>query len=500
MADFNKPDYSSFDLSHMHRTSFDMGKLIPISVIKTIPGDRINVDVKAFVRGMPTIAPIVDKVDIKINHFYVPYRVLWNKWGDFISHKKGTSAFPAPTIPTFKPTPRVNPEDKYLNGRLADYLGISDRSNMDKLSLFPFLAYQTIFLEYYAPARWVEYLQANGNAHPLNALKDALEQVREIENYHISNTNIKNHVFGELRTVGWNHDYFTNALPTPSLNGDVTLDFYNDNVAEDMKDLGDEYPFHSSLNFDDPVVKARRATVRDLRQNIAMQHFLEKLNYSGGRYIETMKVLWGQNIPDSTLQRPEYLGGDVIPLFVNEVEQTATTSEGNLGDLGGKPIGAGKFNDVNFVADEFGIYMCLAHVVPKRSYGDAIDKLWTQTDVFDFPLPDFEGIGDQAVKQYELCGHGEGIFGYVPRYSEYKGQIDRFSGEMKHTLKHWHMGDMGIDLAYYPEISPAFIDCNPREDIFIVQNEPDKLLGTFEINAYAKRKLGVQVLPGISRI
>ena len=238
-----------------------------------------------------------------------------------------------------------------------------------------------------------------------------------------------------------------------------------------------------------------------------MQQFLEKMQYGGGRYIETMKVIWGQDIPDATLQRPEYLGGDVIPLFVNEVESTSETQYAKLGDVGGKPVGAGRFEDIEFQVDEFGVYMVLAHVVPKRSYADAMDRMWLQKDVLDFPLPDFEGIGDQAVYSYEFNGkawHDDynntyGVFGYVPRYSEYKGQLDRFSGELRNTLKHWHLGMTAEDFGNIKEISPEFIECKPREDIFNV-NEPDKLLGTFQMNITANRKLSNNPLPGLARL
>ena len=99
----NNVNFSKFDLSHTHKTSMDMGQIVPIACIPTLPGDKVNVDVDAFIRGMPTIAPIMDKVDIKINHFYVPYRVLWSRFEEFISHsdKHKLRGDEKPTIPVF---------------------------------------------------------------------------------------------------------------------------------------------------------------------------------------------------------------------------------------------------------------------------------------------------------------------------------------------------------------------------------------------------------------
>ena len=150
-------DYNYFDLGHLHRTSFDMGELIPISVIPTLPGDKFKIDVEAFVRGMPTIAPIIDKVDLKINHFYVPYRVLWDRWKEFITQRDTHSVLGEP-IPKF-PTVRCNASEagNYKNGRLADYLGVSPTLNASGLvnadiSAMPFLTYYRIFIDHYAKA------------------------------------------------------------------------------------------------------------------------------------------------------------------------------------------------------------------------------------------------------------------------------------------------------------------------------------------------------------
>ena len=150
------------------------------------------------------------------------------------------------------------------------------------------------------------------------------------------------------------------------------------------------------------------ATIRELRENIALQHFLETMQQGGGRYMETMKLIWGQDIPDATLQRSEYLGGDVTPIFFNEVESNAGTPANALGDVAGKPVSGGRGSNINFKADEFGVYLCLAHVVPKRSYSDAIDlKVWKFDKPTDLPMKHFENLGDEAIYSSELIGSTE---------------------------------------------------------------------------------------------
>ena len=513
-------DYSTFDLSHLHRTTFDMGKLIPLSTKVTMPGDRINVSVDAFVRGMPTIAPILDKIDIKINHFYVPYRVLWNKFEEYYTKNNIHKALgePAPTLPTTKPKldslSGLPFNINYPCGRLADYLGVSPgygKLNLEyqSISAMPFLAYQKIFLDYYAPQRWVNYLMENGQEHPLAQLKLSLEKVKKGNGGDIGYVSDFTWL-GFLQNVNWNHDYFTNALPTPSLFDDAKLNLISQKWEGSSflidQGQGNSLSLKFGLTPHGNINNNLLSTVRDLRKNIATQHYLEVLNQGGGRYMETLKVLWNQDMDNRTLQRSEYIGGDVLQLFVNEVESTATTDKGNLGDVGGKPVGGGTTENEYFEADEFGIYMCLMHVVPKRTYSDAMSKsLWFTKDVDDLPNPEFEGIGDEAVYQYELTGkhtgvnYGLGVWGYVPRYSEYKTSIDRFSGEMRHTLEHWHLGSNAEEVEQYTTISPEFLNCNPREDIFNV-DEPDKFLGTFNVKIKAQRKLSANPTPGIPYI
>lgn len=520
------PDYSSFDLGFMHKTSYDMGQLVPIACTPTLPGDKINISVDAFIRGMPTTSPIVDKVDVKINHFFVPYRVLWEKFPDFISqsdrHLLHTSV--KPTMPRFS-APTTPADPNYPSGRLADYLGVSKFwRNTDKdFSAMPWLAYQKIYLDWFVPQRWRNYLLNNGNLHSLVQLEKELEDIRKSYGGDQGHIGHGAKLIEKLQNVGWNHDYFTNALPVPTLQGDQKIPLFNENTGEGAMyfENADGSNYTSQADYVTPFVPKswtgglepddsniqKLATIRDLRKSIAIQHYLEKLSYAGGRYYETLKVMWNQDINDKTLQMSEYVGGDVFNLFVNEVEATAGTAENALGDLAGKPIGAGSTDNEYYECEEHGIFLTLMHTVPRRSYADAMNKsLFDTLNVYDFPNPVFEGIGDEAVMAYELNGKqfnlnplAQPIFGYVPRYSSWKTGFDRYSGEMRNSLKHWHFGEDSNTMTD-TTISPEFITCNPRTDIFVVGPEPDKMLGTFEIKLNVKRKLQVNPMPGLGRI
>ena len=149
--------------------------------------------------------------------------------------------------------------------------------------------------------------------------------------------------------------------------------------------------------------------------------------------------------------------------------------------------------------------MCLAHVVPKRSYSDAIDiKVWKFDEPTDLPMKQFENLGDEVIYASELIGSAaidRQIFGYIPRYSRWKGSIDRYSGELRHTLKHWHLGTTSEEIGNYPTISPTFLEAKPRMDIFNVNDgETDNIFGVFNFDMQVNRGLTYNPQPGLQYI
>lgn len=538
-VNFNNPNYSRLDLSHLHRSSFDMGKIIPIDIQAVMPGDSFNINVEHFIRTMPTIVPIMDNVDLKINHFFVPYRILWEKFPEWLTMNNTHSILGErkPEIPKFRMAstpnaPKGESLPKYPNGRLADYLGLpsvwsgtnanplSETPEKDFFNIFPLLAYHKIVLDWYSPQRWVEYSNNGEDSQILIEMKKMLEYFKKsaggkFYDWCANSPNYYNRQLFKLRNVNWNNDLFTQALPTPTLFNDVKIPFLNkslqpgDGLQQDRQYYDASRPLVTpESGWSDGVYfnnAEKMATIRELRENIALQHFLETMQQGGGRYMETMKLIWGQDIPDATLQRSEYLGGDVTPIFFNEVESNAGTDANALGDVAGKPISGGRGSNINFKADEFGVYLCLAHVVPKRSYSDAIDiKIWKFDEPTDLPMKHFENLGDEAIYSSELIGSSgiDGqIFGYIPRYSRWKGAIDRYSGELRHTLKHWHLGTTAQEIGNYPTISPTFLEAKPRMDIFNVNDgETDNIFGVFNFDIQVNRGLSYNPQPGLQYI
>ena len=69
-----KPRKNTFDLSHDRKMSLNMGELVPILCLDTVPGDRITLTTSQMVRFAPMVAPIMHQVTVYTHFFFVPNR------------------------------------------------------------------------------------------------------------------------------------------------------------------------------------------------------------------------------------------------------------------------------------------------------------------------------------------------------------------------------------------------------------------------------------------
>lgn len=480
-----------FDLSHDVKLSLNMGWLVPSMVKECVPGDKWSLSAESMARLQALIAPMMHRVDVRHEYFFVPYRLLWDKWEMFISDKKD------PVLPPAFPTLTIN-NANYALGGLSDYLGIPipQPDSSEIVSAMPYAAYQMIFQEYYRDQNLVadvpyKLIDGSNNANAAQLLA--------------------------LRRRAWEHDYFTASLPFAQKGDPVSmpielenaeLKFSFDNPAAEMQIVTDldgittgiEVPTEdvddipSSRFFADTSGMTANTTINDLRRSNALQRFREKLARGGSRYTELIYSMFGIKSPDARLQRPEYITGVKAPIVISEVLNTTGTEEAPQGNMAGHGIAVmqGKFGHYNVM--EYGMVMCITSVVPRTCYQQGIDKMFLKTSSpYEYFFPDFAHIGEQEVKCKELYafqgGDGENTFGYVPRYAEYKVAHSRVCGDFRDTLAFWHMGRIFND-ANDATLSGDFVTCTPREDVFAVQDEGvDKILMHIQHRVRVVRKM-----------
>ena len=138
---------STFDRSHTHKTTFDAGELIPIYVDEVLPGDTKTADFTAFGRLAIPIAPIMDDIYVTFHSFFVPSRLVMDKFENLMGEQANpgdSTDFPIPQLVD-------NENNGFAVGSLADYFGLLTANQATGLSVnaLPFRAYNLIWNEWY---------------------------------------------------------------------------------------------------------------------------------------------------------------------------------------------------------------------------------------------------------------------------------------------------------------------------------------------------------------
>lgn len=481
-------------LSNYKLLTGDMGELIPIGVYEALPGDSVQHATSALVRCSPLLAPVMHPVSVRIHHWFVPYRLIWQEWEDFIT--AGPSGTSLPTFPTITlPNPTTV-------GSLADYLGIPNALNAPVVSALPFRAYAMIFNENYRDQDLVTELvmsMASGNDTTTNTV---------------------------LQNVAWEKDYFTSSRPWEQKGPTVTIPLGTSApvVTNDLEiqlrgvtsgggnlqvqasgtgtvgtylqlagspgspaaTQGVKFGPVSGLRTD--LTGASAITVNALRQALALQSFEEARARYGSRYTEYLRYL-GVKSSDARLQRPEYLGGGKQTIQFSEVLATAasTTPATAVGEMKGHGISAMKSNRYRRFFEEHGVVISMMSVLPKTMYVQGIARHWNRRTKEDFWQREFQHIGQQAVKNKEVYAAAvapDATFGYQDRYDEYRRTENTIAGEFRTSaLDYWHMGRI---FASEPALNATFVKSVPSKRNFASQST-DVLYVMAKHNIQARR-------------
>lgn len=479
----HKPQGNLFDLTHDVKLSLNMGELIPVFLMDCLPGDRVKISCENVMRLAPMIAPLMHRVNVYCHYFFVPNRILWGHWEQFI-----TGNYPADTGGTSEsiapPYLTVGAGGSY--GRLANYLGLprpdsfggnADQNGSAQVSALPYAAYQKIYDEYYRDQNLVEPLVAPGDF----IVSDGSQDPNAI-------------MLNGIRTRAWEHDYFTACLPFAQKGASVTIPFSGTDVPVRSNRSGGGTsltgtPDNQALGYvpsENPAIAADAlyadassfvgsATMNDLRRAEALQKWLEANARGGTRYTEHIKHMFGVFSSDKRLQRPEYITGISSPITISEVLNTTGTTELPQGNMSGHGLGVMSGYQGSYFCEEHGWIMGILSVLPKTAYQQGIPRMFSRESVLDYAWPQFANIGEQEVLRKEVYGlatDDDETFGYLPRYSEYKYMPSRVAGDFQTTLDFWHMGRI---FAAPPVLNQSFVEADPTSRIFAVEDESNKL-------------------------
>lgn len=201
---------SKFNLSHYKTFTCDMGLLIPIACVDVLPGDTFRHSTNILIRMSPMLAPVMHPIVCRIHHWYVPYRLIWDEWEEFITGGPTGFGVDTPLFPTVSVSPTVS--------SLSDYLGLplSDSAPFS-VSALPFRAYNMIWNNFYRD----------------QDLQDEIPISYESGDDSITSLS--------LQRVAWQKDYFTTARPWTQKGSEVSVPV---SPATTSNTSYDQYVFH----------------------------------------------------------------------------------------------------------------------------------------------------------------------------------------------------------------------------------------------------------------
>lgn len=513
-----------------HKMSYRMGYLLPVKVIPILPGDKIlSLSVESFTRMAPMIFPVMHRMNIKLYAFFVPNRIVWDNWEDYITG--GPDGSLAPVKPYFSLDTLFGAYISTVDiGSLSDYLGWpveefgpNGLKPGYKVHSLRHRGYQLI---------WNEYFRDQN-------LQDEIIIPRAFDGDEFEAETQDALALLTLRRKCWQKDYFTSALPWlqrgPLTEMPVNFDlseghvrlsdrrepgrdlvlasdkptstaephlYYNaqqnttsGEMGFDSSGSGGVYPTNLS-DFLDAQLSASNPDVgsfliEDLRRAVKLQEWREKNARGGARYTEQILSHFGVRSSDARLQRPEFLGATSQPISISEVLQSSESSDQGtpLGEMGGHGVSArGALLCRNKFFEEHGYVFVLMTCLPRTGYFQGFERDFLKFDKFEEYWPEFAHIGEQPIYKEELLFNRKTepgqIFGYTPRYSEYQYIPDTVAGEFRRTLKAWHMA-REIDNA---SLNSDFVTCTPTDRIFPVQYQNiEQMYGQFLFHLNMRR-------------
>lgn len=479
----------------------NMGYHIPIFAEEVLPGDFWKLRGKMLVRLQSLIAPIYHRINVFTRFYFVPYRLLWNNWEQFITGWNLENNVPSTAVlPSIK-----SPEDGWQTSSLMDYLGFSTGVGN------------------YTSESGALFVRAYNQC-----INDWLRNENVTEPYAISlDDGLDTTTNTELVKANWEKDYFTSALPWAQRgpvvnmpwssnnlpvfgngkvlgltngtdNGGLYLTSNSDMLARNSA-YGQELPYSttasgtitSGLGVTTDATNSGLVAdatgidvpVADVERAFALQRFARVSARAGARYTEYLLGHFGVRSSDSRLQRAEYLGGSVSPLDISAVVQTSstdgTTPQGNLAGLG---ISASGFATFKKRFTEHGVIIGLMTILPRTSYTQGNRRMFNRTTMYDYAVPSLARLGEREILEEELYAQSDGAstlvgdteisnktpFGFMPQYEEYRYIPSTNHGDFKGSLSFW---TMARKFNNPPVLSKDFVESTPTKDIFAVTDE-----------------------------
>ena len=504
----NMPTRSGYDLTQKINFTAKAGSLLPVWWQPLVPFDDINVFVSSFVRTQPLNTAAFARMRGYFDFYFVPYRQMWNKFPTAVTQMK-TNLLHA-SGPVLKDNTPLSDDLPYFTAEqvanyvsdlegsknqfgfyrawlvciILEYLGYGDfysyiaqsadgpgltwgthpmMANL-KFSPFALFAYQKIYADHNRYTQWERSNPSTFNIDYVSGAPDTLQM-----DFNVAGFKDSFNLF-DMRYCNWQRDLLHGTIPqaqygeasavplsdqsfvitnaklqfNPTSQGDL-------NVATDGNNYlgtGSVGSIRSStFNLTGTPSEYGSISVLALRRAEAAQKWKEVALAAEEDYPSQIQAHWGQSVSQAFSDMCTWLGSVNIDLSINEVVNNNITGD-NAADIAGKGTMSGTGGIHYNSKGEYGILMCVFHVLPQLDYITSAPHFGTTlTNVLDFPIPEFDKIGMEQVPVIRGMNPVKGAsgfpvssnlyFGYAPQYYNWKTCLDRSMGEFRRSLKTW---------------------------------------------------------------
>ncbi len=514
---------NKFPLSCSHITTSDFYQNVPIYCHEMIPKETIKLHIGSETRCAPLVNPLFGHIKTYYRAFFVPYRVIYPAWNDFIEGTPHRFANGNISLPSYVPlivlnaiyslfttqslgfatvssTQSSRSDFRFITtaggstynyvtltakGRLAYKILVSlgyklnwetyHKDNSDEnlsLSALPLLAFAKIWCDWYSNPQYdttsdIEQFFADNNGGSINTASSLSA------------------LFNKVILLTYDLDYFTSAWDNPvSPNTGVVKSSIQ---VQDITLMGGVTNPDGSIRNEvgmsqinnpqggvvlTPVIRSEQdtsstpTTVSQISQYIldtlhSVTDFVTRYKMVGSRALDRYLAEYGIQLSSEKLRRSVYIGKFDTSFNIGDVTQTTpemeegTSTQFGVGSYTGKMIGGGD-GTFEYTTDEYGLLIVTSFIVPRNNYVYGRPRMLSHKQALDFFKGDFDALGVQAIRQDELVTFSngsvpnstnyksDGVFGFTPRYAEYKVANDNLSGDFllkskNSLLDGWYM-------------------------------------------------------------